>query len=74
MRRKKEKAGVAAVCQLRQGLQHPFGAIRSFVPLGGGEEQVYRQIREAIPVLDAAVCKMVRLCGGFQVVCKNKQA
>ena len=65
---------MAAVCQLRQGMQHPFGALRSFVPLGGGEEQVYRQLREAIPVLDAAVCKMVRLCGGFQVACRNEAA
>ena len=74
MRRKKEASGVAAVCQLRGGNQHPFGALRSFTPLGGGEEQVYRQLREAIPVLDAAVCKMVRLCGGFQVRCRNSQA
>jgi len=74
MRRKKEKQPVAAVCQLRNGAQHPFGAVRSFVPLGGGEEQVYRQLREAIPVLDAAVCKMVRLCGGFQVQCRSRDA
>ena len=74
MKRKKEGNALAAVCQLRQGMQHPFGAVRSFVPLGGGEEQVYRQLREAIPVLDAAVCKMVRLCGGFQVQCRNEAA
>lgn len=74
MKRKKETGGMAAVCQLRGGEQHPFGALRGFVPLGGGEEMVYRQLREAIPVLDAAVCKMVRLCGGFQVVCKNQEA
>ena len=74
MKRKKETSGLAAVCQLRSGVQHPFGAVRGFVPLGGGEEQVYRQLREAIPVLDAAVCKMVRLCGGFQAQCRNPQA
>ena len=74
LKRKKEKAGVAAVCQLRCGDTHPFGAMRGFTPLGGGEERVYREIREAIPVLDAAVGKMVRLCGGFQVECKNPKA
>lgn len=74
MKRKKEKAGISATCQLRSGNQHPFGALRSFVPLGGGEEQVYRQLREAIPVLDAAVCKMVRLCGGFEVRCPDSEA
>ena len=45
MKRKKEKSGVAAVCQLRNGDMHPFGAMRGFVPLGGGEERVYREMR-----------------------------
>ena len=75
MKRKKNVAGgVAAVCQLRGGNAHPFGAIRGFVPLGGGEERVYREMREAIPVLDAAVGKMVRLCGGFTVKCRSAEA
>ena len=65
---------MAAVCQLRGGNIHPFGAMRHFTPLGGGEERVYREMRESIPVLDAAVGKMVRLCGGFEVRCKNPQA
>ena len=73
-RKKKEAGGVAAVCQLRTGDTHPFGAMRGFVPLGGGQERIYREMREAIPVLDAAVGKMVRLCGGFQVKCKNAEA
>lgn len=74
MKRKKERAGVSATCQLRTGNQHPFGALRSFVPLGSGEEPIYRQLREAIPVLDAAVCKMVRLCGGFEAKCVSPVA
>ena len=73
-RTKKATGGPAAVCQLRGGDIHPFGAMRSFTPLGGGEERIYREIREALPVLDAAVGKMVRLCGGFQVKCRNTQA
>ena len=73
-RKKKESGGVTAVCQLRGGSTHPFGTLRGFVPLGGGEEQVYREMREAIPVLDAAVGKMVRLCGGFSVQCRDREA
>ena len=73
-RKKRENHAAAAVCQLRGGNVHPFGAMHSFVPLGGGEERVYREMREAIPVLDAAVSKMVRLCGGFQVQCRDKTA
>lgn len=63
-----------AVCQLRNGQTHPFSALRGFTPLGGGEEQIYRQMREAIPVLDAAIGKLVRLSGGFSVVCPNGYA
>lgn len=73
-RKKTEFGGVTAVCQLRNGDTHPFGAMRHFTPLGGGEEQIYREMREAIPVLDAAVGKMVRLCGGFQVKCQDTNA
>ncbi len=70
-RKRKETDNMAVSCQLRSGDIHPFGAMRSFLPLGGGEERVYREMREAIPVLDAAVSKMVRLCGGFQVKCRD---
>ena len=72
-KRKKKDGGPVAVCQLRGGETHPFGALRGFTPLGAGEEQIYRQMREAVPVLDAAVGKLVRLTGGFQVECVNAQ-
>ena len=72
--KRKEKNGVSAVCQLRDGQTHPFGALRGYVPLCRGEERIYQQMREAIPVLDAAVGKLVRLSGGFQVHCRNDAA
>ena len=74
MKKKRKESGPVAVCQLRSADVHPFGALRSFVPLGTGEEEIYRQLREAIPVLDAAVGKLVRLSGGFQVECRSKAA
>ena len=74
MRKRQKGAGAAAVCQLRSGTAHPFTDLRGFVPLGTGEERVYRQLREAIPVLDAAIGKLVRLSGGFEVECKNTNA
>ena len=73
-RKKKEQNGVSAVCQLRTGQAHPFGALRGYVPLNTGEERIYRELREAIPVLDAAVGKLVRLSGGFQARCRNPRA
>ena len=72
--KRKQESPLAAKCQLRSGCSHPFGMLRSYVPLGGQEERIYRQIREAVPVLDAAVGKLIRLCGGFDVKCPGKEA
>ena len=72
--KKKDRAAAAAVCQLRDGRVHPFGALRGYIPLGTGEERIYRELREAIPVLDAAVGKLVRLSGGFEVRCRDRVA
>ncbi len=72
--KRKEPAAAAISCQLRGGQTHPFGALRSFTALGAGEERIYRQLREAIPVLDAAVGKLVRLSGGFVPECRNSAA
>ncbi len=73
-RKRKATTDVAAVCQLREGDVHPFGMLRGFVPLGTGEERIYRQMREAVPVLDAAVSKLIRLSGGFSVKCRDPKA
>ena len=73
-RKERNRGNVAAVCQLRDGTTHPYGALRTCTALGGGEERLYRQVREALPVLDAAVGKLVRLSGGFQVKCRDGAA
>jgi len=64
----------AASAQLRSGSTHPYTSIRGYIPLGGGEERIYRQVREAVPVLDAAVGKLVRLSSGFDVKCAGVEA
>ena len=45
-----------------------------YVPLYHGETALYRAIREAVPVVDAAICKLVRLCSGVTVVCRDRRA
>ena len=72
--RKKAKAGVCKAAQMRSGAQHPFGMLSGVTALGGGELEVYRQIRNAVPLLDAAIGKLVRLTGGFEVRCTNPAA
>ena len=36
--------------------------------------RLYRSIREAIPIVDAAILKLIRLTGGFSVHCEDKKA
>ena len=38
------------------------------------EGRMYAALRESVPLLDAAIEKIVRLCGGFKVKCSNKTA
>lgn len=64
----------AAEVQLRRADRHPFSLLDGYVPLGGGDTALYRAIREAVPVVDAAVIKIVRLAGGFTVGCADKRA
>ena len=59
---------------MRQGEGHPFGALDRYVPLCPGEAALYRAIREAVPIVDAAVWKLARLCGGVGVRCRDSRA
>ena len=73
--KKRKTAGVpAAAAQLRDAGRHPFVQLDGYVPLHRGEIALYRAIREAVPVVDAAICKLVRLCGGVSVVCRDRAA
>jgi len=63
--RKRPAAG--PVVQTREGARHPFGALDGYVPLSQGDLSLYRAIREAVPIVDAAVGKLVRLAGGVKV-------
>ena len=63
----------AVTTQIRSTGRHPFGMLDNYVPLGGGDIRLYRAIREAVPVLDAAIMKLIRLTGGFKVSCEDKK-
>jgi hypothetical protein len=60
--------------QLRSANSHPFGMLSGYVPLGGGEDRLYRAIREAVPAVDAAIMKVIRLTGGFTASCGDPGA
>ena len=71
---KKKPAARPPQVQLRDAARHPFGALDRYVPLGRGELELYRAIREAVPIVDAAILKLVRLCGGVSVRCAQPEA
>ncbi len=60
--------------QLREESAHPFGAMRGYVPLQNGEIRLYRSIREAVPIVDAAILKLIRLVGGVQAEAREPAA
>ncbi len=55
-----------------RGKEHPFSLISSYQPLCNVELELYSSLREAIPVIDAAIGKLNRLVGTFTVECENK--
>ena len=62
----------APVTQTKNG--HPFGILDGYVPLGAPQIRLYYTLREAIPVIDAAILKIVRLTGGFEIKCSENAA
>lgn len=71
--RGKEPPEKPAPVQLRPADRHPFSLIDGYVPLHQPEFSLYRAIREAVPVVDAAVLKLVRLAGGVGVTCQDRR-
>ena len=71
---KKQLPARPALVQLRDSERHPFGLLRDYVPLRSGEVRLYRAVREAVPVVDAAIYKLIRMTGGVRAECPDKSA
>ena len=50
-----------------------LGLLDSYIPLGGNQTRLYYALREAVPIIDAAIFKTVRLTGGFEVRCADER-
>lgn len=74
-KRKKQKSTreVIAVPQTGNNL-HPFSLLGSYIPGQNADYRIYQSLREAVPVIDAAINKLVRLLGTFEVHCDNTAA
>ena len=62
---------IGGVQLVREAGRHPFGRLGHYVPLGANEMALYQSMREAVPILDAAVAKLVRLVGGVEIEAEN---
>lgn len=54
--------------------EQPLPELARIVPLCAGERRLYAALREAVPVIDAALDKIVRLTGGFSISCSGREA
>ena len=70
--KRKEEGVAAASTQLRSRDALPWGGLMDMVPLGGGEARLYQAIRQGVPAVDAALCKIIRLVGGVTVGCETQ--
>ncbi len=52
---------------------NPFNAFSSYIPLNNSQHLLYASLREAIPIIDSAINKLVRLLGVFEVKTGNKR-
>lgn len=50
---------------------NPFDTICSYYPSMVSQPELYRNLREAVPIIDTAIYKLVRLTGGFCVETKT---
>ncbi len=49
----------------------PFDLLGNYTPLSTMQNSLYRELREAIPIIDAAIYKIIRLTGGFHIECET---
>ena len=67
------KEAGAVQTQIRAQERYPFGVVENYVPLRNGEIALYRAIREAVPIIDAAIIKIIRLTSGFTISCGDER-
>ena len=71
---KKRKISRVSAPVTQNSASKPFGILDGYVPLAAPQNKLYYALREAVPVIDAAIFKLVRLTGGFAVECNNAAA
>lgn len=71
-RKAKNNSNSNVTIQTRDSYAHPFSMMNNYVPRKY-EYELYKTMREAVPVLDTAISRIVRLVGKFEVECENEK-
>lgn len=72
-KKKKQSVSVPVLASGTGFSRHPFYAIENYMPAECVEYDLYDSLREAIPIIDASIYKIVRLTGGFRIKTEEKR-
>ena len=70
-RAKRSKSFVAA--QTGPYVNNPFAVMENFFPSAAEETELYGALKNSVPVISAAITKLVHLTGGFKMRCSKEQ-
>lgn len=70
-RKKKGNTVSASAVQTSSSAKHPYYQLSSYMPMNN-QSKVYAHLRSAVPIIDAAINKIVRLTEGFHFETGNE--
>ena len=70
----KDDKGAMVVPAPATSRNRPFSFINSYNTLTKAEYDLYKSLRETVPIIDAAIAKTVRLMGDFNIIADDKSA
>ena len=73
-RKEKNQPQSTTLVDAQRTRSNPFGILDRYTPLCTPDAKLYSALREAVPIIDAAIFKITRLIGGFKVVCDDENA
>ncbi|WP_432400964.1 hypothetical protein [Wukongibacter sp. M2B1] len=71
--RRKNRSSPSATVQTRDGYSHPFSSVLDKYIPRKYEYELYKTMREAVPILDTAIYRIKRLVGSFDISCENEK-
>ncbi|MBQ9742444.1 MAG: serine/threonine protein phosphatase [Ruminococcus sp.] len=72
-KKKGTQQSAVQTCAVHNKGVHPFSVLSRYSPQSMVELELYSSLREAVPMIDAAIGKIVRLLGGFCVEATEAQ-